>query len=165
MLSLVKPPLALLGFRPLEHGEIGGVALLHQRREVFEPCVLVENRLRPLALMLLEHTLDFFIRKRTGGAKPLIHRFHLVKERRAHILPQHRLLTVEYVRAAFGRVDVLQIIAEYQRALIVDADGGVEVVRQKNDLFFHSATSPPMNDGNIFLARESTMRNSSVKRS
>ena len=114
--------------------------------------------------MLLEYTLDLFIRKRTGGAKPLIHRLHLVKERRAHILPENRLLTVEYVRAAFGGVDVLQIIAENQRALVVDADGGVEVVWQKNDLFLHSATSPPMNDGNIFFARESTMRNSSVKR-
>ena len=114
--------------------------------------------------MFLEHTLHFFIGQRPGGTQPLIHRFHLIKERRAHILPENRLLPVEYVRAALGSVNILQIVAEYQRALVVDADGGVEVVWQKDNLFSHSETSPPMNDGNIFFARESTMRNSSVKR-
>ena len=87
--AVIEPPLPLFCLGPLQHGQVGGVALLHQRSQVFKPGILIEDRLRPLSLMLFKHLLDLFIRNSAGRPESLVHGFHLIKKGSSHVLPKN----------------------------------------------------------------------------
>ena len=127
--------------------------------------------------MVFKGLLHTGVRKGSRRTERLVHGLQLRGEHLSKVLPEDGLLAVEDVRAALGLVDVLQIVGEHEGTFVIDSDGRIEVVGQPHDLFLHSSahSSPPsssssstrlvpMKLGNAFLARESTMRNSSVKR-
>ena len=132
--TVIQPPFSLLGLGALQHGEVAGCVLLHQGLEVLEVGVLVEHRFGPLCLMLLKPLFRHGEGQRAIGTQLLVHGLDILKESRPDIDPQDGLLTVVDISPGLGVVDVLQIVGKHQRTLVVDADGRIEVVGQREPL-------------------------------
>ena len=86
---VVQPPAPLGLLRAQEHGEVRGVPLLHQGREVLKPCVLVEDGLRPVGLVATEHLLNLRIRQCTRGPQLFVHCRQFLEESGAKVLPEN----------------------------------------------------------------------------
>ena len=128
--TVVQPPLALFGLAALEHGQVCAAAVLDQGGQVLKPGVLVKDGLAPFGLVLLKGGFHPAVGQHAGAAQGLIHGLDFAGEGVAQVAPHHALLAVEHVRAARQGVGVLQAVAEYQRALVIDAQGGVKVIGQ-----------------------------------
>ena len=72
--------------------------------------------------------------QRAIGAQLLVHGLDILIESCPDIDPQDGLLTVVDIGPGLGMIDVLQIVGEHQRAFVVDADGGIEVIGQREPL-------------------------------
>ena len=58
--------------------------------------------------------LNLVIGKCPGRAKALIHGPKLIREHFTQVLPEYRLLAIEYIGTTFRTVDVLQIVGEHK---------------------------------------------------
>ena len=132
--TVIQPPFSLLGLGALQHGEVAGRVLLHQRLEVFKVGVLIEHRFGPLCLMLLKPLFRHGEGQRAIGTQLLIHGLDVLIECLPDINPQDGLLAVVDISPGLGVVDVLQIVGEHQRTFVVDADGRIEVIGQREPL-------------------------------
>ena len=131
---VIQPPLSLLCLGALQHGKVAGCVLLHQGLEVLEVGILIEHCFGPLRLMLLKPLFRHGEGQRAIGAQLLVHGLDVLIECLPDINPQDGLLTVVDISPGLGVVDVLQIVGEHQRTFVVDADGRIEVIGQREPL-------------------------------